>query len=154
MIDVDKTIYASLIDKIQKLRYQAQDNPQDFKSILRLIILSDILEWSEGIDLLIDIPTWSKKHPKLAESLQEKLLQKQIDLILCNPVFKVQYADTSTAYVNVNTAQNNSTWQRFWDSPNVIRVDESDIGICRDQSCMPSFYELAQIEVKEFPYNR
>ena len=37
MIDVDKTIYISLIDKIRKLRYQAQDNPQDFKSILRLI---------------------------------------------------------------------------------------------------------------------
>jgi hypothetical protein len=51
MIDVDKTIYISLIDKIRKLRYQAQDNPQDFKSILRLIILSDILEWSEGLNL-------------------------------------------------------------------------------------------------------
>lgn len=60
MIDVNKTIYTSLIDKIQRLRYQAQDSPQDFKSILRLIILSDILEWSEGIDLLMDVPTWSK----------------------------------------------------------------------------------------------
>lgn len=153
MINVDKTIYTSLIDKIQKLRYQAQDNPQDFKSILRLIILSDILEWSEGIDLLMDVPTWSK-NPEFAQSLQEKLLQKQIDLILCNPVFKVQYSDTSTAYVNVNTAQNNSTWKRVWDSPNAIQVDESDIGICRDQLCIPSFYKLAQIEVKEFPFNR
>jgi hypothetical protein len=115
--------------------------------------LSDILEWSEGIDLLMDVPTWSK-NPKLTESLQEKLLQKQIDLILCNPVFKVQYSDTSTAYVNVNTAQNNSTWKRVWDSPNVIQVDESDIGICRDELCIPSFYKLAQIEVKEFSGNR
>lgn len=140
MIDVNKTIYTSLIDKIQRLRYQAQDNPQDFKSILRLIILTDILEWSEGLDL--------------PQSLQEKLLQKQIDMILCNPVFKIQYSDTSTAYVNVNTAQNNSTWKRVWDSPNAIQVDESDIGICRDQLCIPSFYKLAQIEVKEFPFNR
>ena len=140
MIDVNKTIYTSLIDKIQRLRYQAQDNPQDFKSILRLIILTDILEWSEGLDL--------------PQSLQEKLLQKQIDMILCNPVFKIQYSDTSTAYVNVNTVQNNSTWKRVWDSPNAIQVDESDIGICRDQLCIPSFYKLAQIEVKEFPFNR
>lgn len=140
MIDVNKTIYTSLIDKIQRLRYQAQDNPQDFKSILRLIILTDILEWSEGLDL--------------PQSLQEKLLQKQIDMILCNPVFKIQYSDTSTAYVNVNTAQNNSTWKRVWDSPNAIQVDESGIGICRDQLCIPSFYKLAQIEVKEFPFNR
>lgn len=140
MIDVNKTIYTSLIDKIQRLRYQAQDNPQDFKSILRLIILTDILEWSEGLDL--------------PQSLQEKLLQKQIDMILCSPVFKIQYSDTSTAYVNVNTVQNNSTWKRVWDSPNAIQVDESDIGICRDQLCIPSFYKLAQIEVKEFPFNR
>jgi hypothetical protein len=51
MIDVNKTIYTSLIDKIQRLRYQAQDSPKDFKSILHLIILTDILEWSEGLDL-------------------------------------------------------------------------------------------------------
>lgn len=140
MIDVDKTIYISLIDKIRKLRYQAQDNPQDFKSILRLIILSDILEWSVGLNL--------------PQSLQEQLIQKQVDLILCSPAFKVQYADTSTAYVNVNTAQTNSTWKRVWDSPNAIQVNESDIRICKDQSCLSSFYELAQIEVKEFPYKR
>lgn len=140
MIDVDKTIYISLIDKIRKLRYQAQDNPQDFKSILRLIILSDILEWSEGLNL--------------PQSLQEQLIQKQVDMILCNPAFKVQYADTSMAYVNVNTAQTNSTWKRVWDSPNATQVNESNIGICRDQLCLSSFYTLAQIEVKEFPYNR
>lgn len=140
MIDVDKTIYISLIDKIRKLRYQAQDNPQDFKSILRLIILSDILEWSEGLNL--------------PQSLQEQLIQKQVDLILCSPAFKVQYADTSTAYVNVNTAQTNSTWKRVWDSPNAIQVNESDIRICKDQSCLSSVYTLAQIEVKEFPYKR
>jgi hypothetical protein len=75
-------------------------------------------------------------------------------MILCSPAFKVQYADTSTAYVNVNTAQTNSTWKRVWDSPNAIQVNESDVKICRDSSCLSSFYTLAQIEVKEFPYKR
>lgn len=140
MIDVDKTIYISLIDKIRKLRYQAQDNPQDFKSILRLIILSDILEWSEGLNL--------------PQSLQEQLIQKQIDMILCNPAFKVQYADTSMAYVNVNTAQTNSTWKRVWDSPNITQINKEDIGICQDEFCIPSLLQIVQIEIQEFPYNR
>lgn len=140
MIDVDKTIYISLIDKIQKLRYQAQDNPQDFKSILRLIILTDILEWSEGLDL--------------PQALQEKLIQKQIDMILCNPAFKVQYKDTSTAYVNVNTAQTNSTWKRVWDSPNITQIDKEDIGTCQNEFCIPALFQIVQIEIKEFPFNR
>lgn len=140
MIDVDKTIYISLIDKIQKLRYQAQDNPQDFKSILRLIILTDILEWSEGLDL--------------PQALQEKLIQKQIDMILCNPAFKVQYKETSTAYVNVNTAQTNSTWKRVWDSPNITQIDKEDIGTCQNEFCIPALFQIVQIEIKEFPFNR
>lgn len=137
MIDVNKTIYASLMDKIQRLRYQAQDNPKDFKSILRLIILTDILEWSEGLDL--------------PQSLQEKLIQKQIDMILCNPAFKVQYENTSTAYVNINTAQTNSTWKRVWDSPNITQIDKEDIGICQNEFCIPTLFQIVQIEIKEFP---
>lgn len=140
MIDVNKTIYTSLIDKIQRLRYQAKDNPQDFKSILRLIILTDILEWSEGLDL--------------PQALQEKLIQKQIDMILCNPAFKVQYTDTSTAYVNVNTAQTNSTWKRVWDSSNITQIDKEDIGVCQNEFCIPALFQIVQIEVKEFPFNR
>lgn len=140
MIDVNKTIYTSLIDKIQRLRYQAQDSPKDFKSILHLIILTDILEWSEGLDL--------------PQVLQQKLLQKQIDMILCNPAFKVQYTDTSTAYVNVNTAQTNSTWKRVWDSPNITSVNKGDIGQCSDEFCIPAWFEIVEIEVKEFDPNQ
>lgn len=140
MIDANKTIYASLIDKIQRLRYQAQDSPKDFKSILRAIILTDILEWSAGLDL--------------PQSLQEKLKQKQIDLFLCDPAFKVQYADTSTAYVNVNTPQTNSTWKRVWDSPNVTEVNKGDIGQCSDEFCIPAWFEIVEMEVKEFDSNQ
>lgn len=138
MIDANKTIYASLIDKIQRLRYQAQDSPKDFKSILRAIILTDILEWSAGLDL--------------PQSLQDKLKQKQIDLFLCDPAFKVQYADTSTAYVNVNTPQTNSTWKRVWDSHNVSVVDPGNIGICDNEFCVPIKFEIKEIEVMELPY--
>lgn len=140
MIDVDKTIYISLIDKVRKLRYQAQDNPQDFKSILRLIILSDILEWSKGLDL--------------PQSLQESLIQKQVDMILCNPAFKVQYADTSTAYVNVNTAQTNSTWKRVWDSKYGVCdyiVEDSPEGVITLYPLPKSFIKVNDFIIKEIP---
>jgi hypothetical protein len=87
----------------------------------------------------------------LPQALQEKLIQKQIDMILCNPAFKVQYTDTSAAYVNVNTAQTNSTWKRVWDSPNITQIDKEDIGICQNEFCIPALFQIVQIEIKEFP---
>lgn len=136
MIDVNKTIYVSLIDKVQRLRYQAQDNPQDFKAILKAIILTDILEWSDGLDL--------------PQSLQEKLKQKQLDLFLRDPAFKLQHISTDEAYVNVNTPQTNSTWKRVWDSPHVTQIDKEDVGICYNEFCMPPTFQIVEIEVKEF----
>jgi hypothetical protein len=38
------------------------------------------------------------------------------ELIKCNSAFNVQYADTLSAYVNVNTPQSGDTWKRVWDS--------------------------------------
>lgn len=140
MIDVNKTIYVSLIDKVQRLRYQAQDNPQDFKAILKAIILTDILEWSDGLDL--------------PQSLQEKLKQKQLDLFLRDPAFKLQHISTNEAYVNVNTPQTNSTWKRVWDSLNVTQINQEDVDVCQNEFFIPQSFQLSQIEIKEFPFNR
>ena len=46
MIDIHKTIYSTALDKLGKLRYQAKDDLKGFRSILELIIISDIYEWT------------------------------------------------------------------------------------------------------------
>lgn len=113
MINIDKTIYESVIKKLNLLRYQAQDNPKHFKDLLKLIILHDVLEWS----ISLDIP----------QDLQEQLKQKELEIILCNPAISIQYSDSSLAYVNVNTPQTTDTWKRVWDSKNVITIPDNEV---------------------------
>jgi hypothetical protein len=54
----------------------------------------------------------------------------------------------------VNTPQTNSTWKRVWDSPNVTEVNKGDIGQCSDEFCIPAWFEIVEIEVKEFDLNQ
>lgn len=113
MINIDKTIYESVIKKLNLLRYQAQDNPKHFKDLLKLIILHDVLEWSVSLDI--------------PQDLQEQLKQKELEIILCNPAISIQYSDSSLAYVNVNTPQTTDTWKRVWDSKNVITIPDNEL---------------------------
>ena len=46
MIDIDKTIYKNVLNKINQLRYQAKSDTKAFKSILKLIFVNDIIEWA------------------------------------------------------------------------------------------------------------
>lgn len=103
---INSTIQQSIIDTFGRLRYQAKDDPQAFKDILKIVILDDIIEWSNSA---------SGMQPDL-KKMQQKLRDLQTQFILCNPAFSKQYIDSETAYVNVNTPQSNSTWKRVWDS--------------------------------------
>jgi hypothetical protein len=89
MINVNKTIYKNEVDKINLLRYQAKDDTKGFKAILSLIILSDMIEWSEYLD--------TPHH------IIKKLVDKQMDLILHNSCIIPYYSNNSRVYTNVNT---------------------------------------------------
>jgi hypothetical protein len=102
MIDIKKTIFTNIVDKINMLRYQAKDDPKAFKALLNIIIVDDIIEWSESLDT--------------PHKVFEKLIEKRHALLTNNPCIKLQYSDFSTAYVNVNTAQSSDTWKRIWDA--------------------------------------
>lgn len=111
---INSTIQQSIIDTFGKLRYQAKDDPKTFKDILKIVILDDIIEWSNSA---------SGTQCDL-KKIQQKLRDLQIQFILCSPAFSKQYIDSETAYVSVNTPQSTSTWKRVWDSQNVITLDE------------------------------
>jgi hypothetical protein len=101
MIDVERTVYKNAVDKLNKLRFQAQDDPKGFKSVLKLIIYNDMIEWSESLD--------TPHH------IIKKLVDKRNGLLLHNSCIKPEYIDTSRSYVNVNTVQSSDTWKRIWD---------------------------------------
>lgn len=111
---INSTIQQSIIDTFGRLRYQAKDDPKAFKDILKIVILDDIIEWSNSA---------SGMQSDL-KKMQQKLRDLQIQFILCNSAFSKQYIDSELAYVNVNTSQSNSTWKRVWDSEHAITFVE------------------------------
>lgn len=126
---INSTIQQSIIDTFGKLRYQAKDDPKAFKDILKIIILDDIIEWSNSA---------SGMQSDL-KKMQQKLRDLQIQFILCNSAFSKQYIDSETAYVNVNTPQSNSTWKRVWDSEQVITfIEGSKLIGCDGEECKAS----------------
>ena len=106
MIDIEKTIFKNEVDKINLLRYQAKDDSEGFKSILNLIILNDMIEWSEYLG--------APHH------IIQQLVDKRTDLILHNTCITPYYSNDSFVYTNVNIPQSNDTWKRVWDCPEVI----------------------------------
>ena len=143
MIDINSTIYKSIVDKFGQLRYQAKDDPKAFKAILDVIILDDMLEWASGLDD--------------RQELQEALYEKRQQLLLCNPAFKLQYVDSESAYVNPGTPQSNSTWKRVWDaaeSREYVHIPDGMVFIpCTDELCSSSvpkgLIKVDEIIIKE-----
>lgn len=143
MIDINSTIYKSIVDQFAQLRYQAIDNPKAFKAILDVIILDDMLEWASGLDD--------------RQERQEALREKRQQLLLCNPTFKLQYVDSESAYVNPGTPQSNSTWKRVWDASEsreyVTTPEDMEFWPCTDELCMgdhpKGIIKVSEIIVKE-----
>lgn len=113
MIDVKATILQTLIKQFNKLRKLAVNEPAAFKKILHLIILDDMYDW--GVYLGVD------------DCELKELAEMRKDYILCNSLFKMQDSCRMNPYVNVNLPQNNDTWKRVWDAPDVLEIDGSQV---------------------------
>lgn len=125
-IDANKTLFNSVVNAINRLRYQADNNPNTFKQILKGIIVDDVLQWSR------------EKQPHEVQNHLTKLRDK---IFLCNPAFMVEMDKFSSRYVNVNTPQTNSDWQQLWDR-DYIDVNNSGLNTlienCTKEHCPPS----------------
>ena len=131
MIDIDKTIYKNVLNKINQLRYQAKSDTKAFKSILKLIFVNDMIEWAS----------------QAPEEVKEKLHKIQQQLILCNAHITPEYEDTSLAYTNVNTPQTTDTWKRVWDSDHATKIPDSQIFIpCTTSDCSSTPRSLIKVD--------
>jgi hypothetical protein len=102
MVDINKTIYTNIVNKINMLRYQAVDDPTAFRAILDLIIVDCLIRWAGGLD--------EPQH------ILDQLVEKRNAILMHNSCIIPEYTDWSTAYVNVNTPQTNDDWKRVWDA--------------------------------------
>lgn len=131
MIDINKTIYTNVLNKINQLRYQAKNDTKAFKSILKLIFVNDMIEWAS----------------QAPEEVKEKLYKIQQQLILCDSNIIPEYEDTSLAYTNVNTPQTIDTWKRVWDSDHATKIPDSQIFIpCTTQDCSSTPRSLIKVD--------
>lgn len=124
MIDVKKTILATINDKMKKMRFLGENDPKGLKTILALIVLDDLYDWSDYLE-----------DPS---PLQKKLQDLRTQFILCQHVFKIQHTQANGFYVNVNTPQTSHTWKRVWDAPDLINLEDSYIPVINSGSgCEP-----------------
>lgn len=140
MIDYAKTILSTIVDKINRLRYQAQDDSKAFKAVLQLIILDDMLEWAE-------------QHE--SEQVLEKLYDLRHQFVMCSNIFNKEYSNPSTdPYINVNVPQTTDTWKRVWDSKYGIGdyiVEGSSEGAATLYPLPKSFIKVNDFIIKEIP---
>ena len=106
MINVKRTIYKTLLQKIRKLRKQAQLNEKTFKKILTLIILDDMYDWAGKLN-----------QP---QSILNELKDLRTRYILKNCEFDIQKDREYDYYSNVNTTESIYTWMRVFDDPDVV----------------------------------
>ena len=106
MINTRLSIYNSLKKLLNKLNKLAQYNPKGFKTILYAVILNDMKEWSEYI-------------PTDDSAFLVDLLERYI---LCHPEFQIErfLEEERPKYVNVNTPQDNTTWDIIDDKIEII----------------------------------
>lgn len=114
MINFHETVFQTIKDKIDKMRFVAKNDTKAFRSILNLIILNDVKEWA------IYNNECKAKIDYLSKRIDEYILQHSEFIISRQPI---------TSYTNVNTPQTILDWQRVWDNPEVVYNRETEIPV-------------------------
>ena len=115
MIDHLQTLYKSVLSQLTELRKHANWNKTEMKHIMLMIILNDLIEWSNSI---------TEADPKWNKVMDEYMLNHPEFLVVrtLTPYF-------DKLYTNVNTPQSDEFWDRIWDHQDAIlirTVDSSD----------------------------
>lgn len=128
MVDIEQTLYNSVVHHINMLRYQAKDNPKAFRSLIESIIINDILSWTENEGEYDEVTL---------ESIRQHLVNLNTQRLLCNSAFKLTMTNDTNAYVNVNTEQRNTDWQQLWDNPSVQSCKVVPLPHTTDKTLIP-----------------
>lgn len=124
MINVKDTIYSTIKDRVDKLRFLAVNDAKAFKKILYLIIMDDVYDWSSYIGG--------------SQEVQDIIQHLRYDFIRHNEEFLIERDIDASMYTNVNTPQNNNTWKRVWDNPNAVLLEgNSFTPITKPQTFVP-----------------
>lgn len=119
MISIKKTIYATLKDKIKKLRFLGQNDPKGMKKLLSLVAINFVYDWVYFNDT-------ESEYLKQLHDLQTGIILNDCTFKKVNKdLYKNGVIEAFQAYRNVNTPQSNDDWKRVWDAPNVKIVGQA-----------------------------
>lgn len=129
MINTRVSIFKTLHKRIRELTKHGQLQSKDFKKIMMAVILNDMKEWSEYIP----------------QEDTDRIVELLNNIIISNDFIIDRIADDPMAYLNVNTPQTNTTWQRVWDRKSSQyakpeRVDDTLV-VCTPWELDPSYQE-------------
>lgn len=111
MISIKKTIYATLKDKIKKLRFLGQNDPKGMKKLLSLVAINFVYDWVYFNDT-------ESEYLKQLRDLQTGIILNGCTFKKVNKdLYKNGVIEAFQAYRNVNTPQSNDDWKRVWDAP-------------------------------------
>lgn len=105
MLNIKRTLFNTIWNKIQNLRFLGQNNVQEFKSILSLIVVDDLYDWANYLG-----------EP---QSVQKFLKDWRVNHVLQNCFYSKDYSQ-EMFYTNVNIPQTDVTFRDVWDDQNVI----------------------------------
>lgn len=98
MEHIDIIIQKSTEDKLNRLAYQAVDDPQGFKKVMMLTILDDLIQWADELD--------DQSAIQFLKLKIEKLIAKYPECFIIPS--EVRY--NTGIYTNVNLPQKINTW--------------------------------------------
>lgn len=128
MLDHLQTLYNSVTAQLKDMRKRATWNKTEMKHIMLMIILGDLIEWSNSITKAD--PKWYKIRDAYMMSHPEFILARRSD----------PYHDR--LYTNVNTPQSDELWDRIWDRPDAALIKKVD-------SPKPEIHDFIYVETPE-----
>lgn len=114
MEHIDIIIQKSTEDKLNRLAYQAVDDPKGFKKVMMLTVYDDLIQWADSLDDQVAV--------KFLKSKVEKLLSKYPECFSIPT--NIRY--NNRVYTNVNIPQFQYIWNDEYQPSTESQIYEID----------------------------
>lgn len=112
MVNIECTLIQNIKDKIKRLSLQGVSDPIGLRQILSIIVISDLIEWTESLNDASEVEAF------LVKLRNDLLMCYSKNLKLCNDY----NSQDMRAFTSTNISESIPMWDRVWDN-NGNRVD-------------------------------
>lgn len=107
MVNIECTLIQNIKDKIKRLSLQGVSDPIGLRQILSIIVISDLIEWTESLNDASEVEAF------LVKLRNDLLMCYSKNLKLCNDY----NSQDMRAFTSTNISESLPMWDRVWDNP-------------------------------------